>query len=70
MEFNEDHVTILNSASKTGFTSVAGLAVELGWKEHRAQTVLEQLVKDGMAWVDDQAEGGARSYWFPGINVA
>lgn len=27
----------------------------------------EQLVREGMAWVDDQDEGGGRLYWFPGL---
>ena len=30
----------------------------------------EHLVCKGMAWVDDQEEGGDRLYWFPGLFTA
>jgi len=67
MEFNQDHVAILDSASTNGHVSVPGLVAGLAWEAHRARTALGQLVKDGMAWVDDQGgEAGVRTYWFPG----
>ena len=27
----------------------------------------EHLVHEGMAWIDDQADGSERLYWFPGL---
>lgn len=27
----------------------------------------DHLVREGMAWVDDQGQDGERLYWFPGI---
>eukprot|EP00729_Bicosta_minor_P007615 gene7615-318_t len=67
-EFNQDHSAVLGQAAAGGGKVTApGLCASVGWAEERAATVLEQLVKDGMAWVDDQAEAGAREYWLPGL---
>ena len=67
-EFNQDHSAILGQAAAgSGKVTVPGLVGSMGWVEERAVTVLEQLVKDGMAWVDDQDPSGVREYWLPGL---
>ncbi len=38
---------------------------ELGWDLARAQRALEQLLKEGLVWVDEQ--GDETSYWVPSI---
>eukprot|EP00054_Salpingoeca_dolichothecata_P017293 m.103279 g.103279 ORF g.103279 m.103279 type:complete len:245 (-) comp22396_c0_seq1:87-821(-) len=65
-ELSQDHSTVLGLAENHGFTSAAKIKKELGWKPERIQAALHQLVQDGMAWVDDQAEE-EREYWFPGL---
>jgi len=43
------------------------LKVNLGWEDERGKSVLEDLVVEGMVWVDDG--GYEREYWIPsGIN--
>lgn len=35
------------------------------WTEFRAQQAIEKVLRDGLAWVDDQDE--EKSYWFPSL---
>ena len=39
------------------------LKVNLGWEESRSRSVLEELVVEGMVWVDDGAGTGEREDW-------
>lgn len=67
-ELNMDHTTILQQAEGTGFISLTSLRRMQKWGEERTKNALEDLVKEGMAWVDDQAKDeGERLYWFPGL---
>jgi ESCRT-II complex subunit VPS22 len=60
----------------SGGTGVKGcvfesqLRFELGWSKRRAGDTLAQLLREGMAWVDDQSEGGERAYWFPAVALS
>ncbi len=38
---------------------------ETQWAEARIVETLWSLLKEGLAWVDDQGPGGQRLYWFP-----
>lgn len=49
----------------TGFVTKDQLVTELGWDLHRADIALEHLVREGLAWVDEQ--GDTTQYWFPGL---
>lgn len=67
-EFNKDHSAILGlAAGAHGKVTAPALCLSMGWSDERAVTLLEQLVKDGMAWVDDQGADGVREYWLPGL---
>ena len=35
----------------------------LKWEEYRCQQVLNELVRDGLAWIDEQSK--EKTYWFP-----
>ena len=65
-ELNMDHTTVLQSAQKTGFTSVSGLAGERGWDAERATRCLDYLVQEGLMWVDEQDPKDVL-YWVPGF---
>ncbi|XP_064401751.1 vacuolar-sorting protein SNF8-like [Halichondria panicea] len=65
-ELNMDHTAVLAKAEDTSYTSVGELVKELGWTEMRAHSILDHLVRESMAWVDDQS-GEERLYWFPGL---
>lgn len=63
-ELNPDQATVLEVAGIIGgFVSVGLLRLNLGWEDERSKSVLEELVVEGMVWVDDGAE--EREYWIP-----
>ncbi|XP_033116490.1 vacuolar-sorting protein SNF8-like [Anneissia japonica] len=65
-ELNMDHTSVLDNAQRCGYTSVRMLNSELKWEVERACLVLDHMVKEGLAWVDDQNNDG-RLFWFPGL---
>ncbi|XP_068747293.1 vacuolar-sorting protein SNF8-like isoform X1 [Montipora capricornis] len=65
-ELSMDDTAALQLAQGSGFTSVATLTKDLGWERDRAMQVLDHMVHEEMAWVDDQAPN-ERLYWFPGL---
>jgi ESCRT-II complex subunit VPS22 len=62
-ELNPDQAIVLEAAGINGFISVGLLKVNLGWEEERSKSVMEELVVEGMVWVDDAGE--EREYWIP-----
>jgi ESCRT-II complex subunit VPS22 len=75
LELNEDHNVVLKLAedklsSTFGSVSTAQLMKHEGWDKQRSFRALSLLVREGMAWIDDQAPDGKRLYWFPSICLA
>ncbi|XP_037976398.2 vacuolar-sorting protein SNF8 [Plutella xylostella] len=66
-ELNLDQTQVLQAASALGTASVSvsKLVEDLSWTESRAQTALNHMVREGLAWVDTQA--GETLYWFPSM---
>lgn len=65
-ELNRDQATVLGTIEICGFGVAASMVrVNLGWEAGRVVTVLEDLVAEGLVWVDEQAE--EREYWVPGV---
>ncbi len=62
-ELNPDQATVLQVAGQSGFVSVGMLKANLGWEDERSKSVLDELVVEGMVWVDDGGE--EREYWIP-----
>lgn len=50
-----------------GKVSSTYLQKSLSWTEDRTVNVLEHLVQEGMAWVDDQSPDRHRWFWFPSL---
>ncbi|XP_050399457.1 vacuolar-sorting protein SNF8-like [Patella vulgata] len=65
-ELSMDHTKILQQAQKNGFISQVDLTQNFKWEVERACRALEFMVKQGLAWVDDQDSNG-RKYWFPSL---
>ena len=63
-ELNTDQSSVLEVAQMLGFVSISMLRDNLGWTGARAQTVVEDLLAEGMLWVDKQA--AEWEYWSPG----
>ncbi|KXJ94367.1 EAP30/Vps36 family protein [Microdochium bolleyi] len=62
-ELNTDQSAVLEAAQILGYVSVSMLMVNLRWARARAQTAIEDLVGEGMLWVDKQA--AEWEYWSP-----
>nr|CAG4641044.1 EOG090X09XM [Eulimnadia texana] len=63
-ELSLDHTAVLGLAEKSGFVSRGSLKRELGWDDARSEQVLKELVRDGLAWIDEQSKPEF-VYWFP-----
>lgn len=46
-----------------GYVSISMLQVNLNWEQARSQTVIDDLLADGLVWLDAQAE--ENEYWSP-----
>lgn len=65
-ELSLDHTTLIRQASASGYASLGSLVRDLSWDEDRARKALEDLLKEGLVWIDTQAPG-EYLYWFPGL---
>eukprot|EP01133_Synstelium_polycarpum_P020200 gene20200-24222_t len=66
-ELNKDHTDVLiNAQSRGGVTSVSALK-KMGWDEQRIKNVIDVLLNEGIAWIDDQGENKELLYWFPSL---
>ena len=45
--------------------SFGEVEANLRWKRERAEHVMEHLIREGMAWIDDQTPEKQRWFWFP-----
>ena len=65
-ELSTDHTAVLSSAEEGGgAVGVEKLVESRNWDKERAQRALDHLVKEGLAWVDDQDK--RTLYWFPAL---
>ncbi|KXX79818.1 Vacuolar-sorting protein SNF8 [Madurella mycetomatis] len=64
-ELNTDQSAVLEAVQVLGYVSVSMLMVNLKWMRARAQTAVEDLMGEGMLWVDKQSEEW--EYWSPGF---
>jgi ESCRT-II complex subunit VPS22 len=62
-ELNPDQATVLGVIQILGFVTVSMLRDNLIWEHARSVAVIEDLVADGLVWVDLQAE--EVEYWSP-----
>lgn len=64
-ELNTDQSAVLEAVQVLGYVSVSMLMVNLKWTRARSQTVLEDLLGEGMLWIDKQCPEW--EYWSPGF---
>ncbi|KAG6035484.1 hypothetical protein E4U41_006059 [Claviceps citrina] len=67
-ELSHDQAAAVEAAQVLGYVSVGMLADNLGWERARCRTVIDDLVAEGMVWVDKQT-GGEWEYWSPTFMV-
>ncbi|PGH27067.1 hypothetical protein AJ80_01253 [Polytolypa hystricis UAMH7299] len=62
-ELNTDQSTVLEVIQLLGYVTVSMLQLNLKWEKARAQTVIDDLLSDGLVWLDSQCE--ENEYWSP-----
>nr|CAG4650329.1 EOG090X09XM [Sida crystallina] len=65
-ELSADHASVLRVAENESYTTISALRIALKWEDFRCRQVLNELVRDGVAWLDEQ--GTETSYWFPSLS--
>ena len=65
-ELSGDQASVVEAAQVLGYVSVSMLRDNLGWEVARCRTVIEDLMAEGMLWVDKQTDG-EWEYWSPGF---
>jgi ESCRT-II complex subunit VPS22 len=66
IELDTDHSAVLAAAQERGYVTQSALAKQLGWNDMRVLKVLQPFLREGIVWIDDQADG-ERQYWFPSL---
>ncbi|KAI2639854.1 ESCRT-2 complex [Hypomontagnella submonticulosa] len=64
-ELNTDQSSVLEAVQVLGYVTVSMLMVNIRWARARAQTAVDDLLGEGMLWVDKQAPEW--EYWSPGF---
>lgn len=67
-ELSNDQAATVEAAQVLGYVSVRMLRSNLGWERARCHTVIDDLVAQGLLWVDKQAPG-EWEYWSPTFMV-
>ncbi|KAK3196745.1 ESCRT II complex subunit Dot2 [Lecanicillium sp. MT-2017a] len=67
-ELSGDQASVVEAAQVLGYVSVGMLRDNLGWERARCRTVIDDLMAEGMLWVDKQT-GGEWQYWSPASMV-
>lgn len=64
-ELNTDQSAVLEAIQVLGYVTLSMLMVNLRWSRARSQTALEDLISEGMLWLDKQRPEW--EYWNPGF---
>ncbi|KAI0180259.1 ESCRT-2 complex [Hypoxylon sp. FL1284] len=62
-ELSTDQSAVLDAAQLLGYATASLLMANLGWSRARARTALDDLLAEGMLWLDRQAPEW--EYWSP-----
>ncbi|PNF15283.1 Vacuolar-sorting protein SNF8 [Cryptotermes secundus] len=70
-ELSMDHTAVLQQAASSGtaHVSISLLRDQLRWESERAQKALDHMVKEALAWIDQQ-NPVEDLYWFPSLFAA
>ena len=69
-ELNSSHIDITQIAhTNRGFVSPSILREKFDWSDERITKSLDELVMEGLVWIDKQGPEREVSYWFPGLKL-
>jgi ESCRT-II complex subunit VPS22 len=60
-------VVMLKAQENGGHVDQGLLMTSLNWSPERTSKVMNQMVMDGVVWIDRQSPTGETWYWFPGL---
>ena len=67
-ELSKDDTQIWQLAEENnGYVTAELIQQKFSWDTIRTSNALEKIVKDGMAWVDNQTSDNMTYYWFPAL---
>ena len=58
---------LLQAQEKGGHVSLSSIVSTVNWSRERAIKVLNQMIMEGVVWVDEQTPDGETWFWFPGL---
>lgn len=66
-ELSMDQTAVLKLLSSSGkpYITYLSLKEQLNWEPARANNAINQMVAEGLCWVDNQDD--EKSYWFPSM---
>lgn len=67
-ELSSDQAAVVEAVQVLGYVSVGMLRDNLAWEPARCRTVIDDLVAQGMLWIDQQTRG-EWEYWSPSFMV-
>lgn len=68
VELSMDSVVVVQTARDNGGSVTMTLLVnKMNWSKERAEKILNQLVMEGVLWIDEQTCDGEMAYWCPGL---
>lgn len=67
-ELSMDQTAVLKLLSGSGkpYITFSSLKEQLNWEATRATNAINQMVAEGLCWVDNQHDS-EKSYWFPSM---
>ncbi|CAG2182074.1 unnamed protein product [Oppiella nova] len=67
-ELSLDQNSIIQKAQSTnGCVSLSSIVNDLQWTEERTLKAINDMVMEGIVWIDKQSPTGHTLYWFPGL---
>lgn len=67
-ELSMDSVVVVQTARDNGgCVNMSSLVNKMNWSRERASKILNQLVMEGVLWIDEQTCDGETAFWCPGL---
>ena len=64
-ELTSDQTKVLEVCSVMGYASINLLHINLNWERVRCKTTLNEMITNGLLWMDNQCGGKEILYWDP-----
>lgn len=64
----DQNLIIQKAETNNGSVSLSLIVSELKWSEERALKAINDMIMEGLVWIDKQAPNGQTLYWFAGLH--